>query len=135
METDLVQCSLWLDESQWTNVIQQLLRNAQVALTEVGSLKLNLRQRTVRPDQAAALGITDTSLFELVFEDTGCGMSRDVLGRASEPFFTTRSRSATSGLGLTLVHSVVRLHGGQLAIESVEGAGTRVTIWLPAKAG
>jgi signal transduction histidine kinase len=134
VETDLVQCSLFLDENQWTNVIQQLLRNAQFAMAGGGSLKLSLRLRTITPDHAAALGITDTGVFEFVFEDTGCGMSGEVLARACDPFFTTRSRTATSGLGLTLVHSVVHLHGGQLAIESVEGAGTRVTIWLPAKA-
>jgi signal transduction histidine kinase len=135
IETDLVPCSLWLDENQWTKLIQHLLGNAECALVDGGVLKLSLKSQTLTPERAAELDIADTNVFEFVVEDTGCGMTEEVLQRACEPFFTSRSGSPTTGLGLTLVHSVVRLQGGQIVLESAEEAGTRVRIWLLANGG
>jgi two-component system cell cycle sensor histidine kinase/response regulator CckA len=132
VETDLAPCTLWLDEAQWTKVIQHLLRNAQAALAEGGTLKISLRSRLLNARQAADLGTSDVNVVELIFEDTGCGMSDEVLRQACEPFFSTSSQSSTAGLGLTMVHSVVRLHGGQMVVESADDRGTRVAIWLPA---
>jgi two-component system, cell cycle sensor histidine kinase and response regulator CckA len=132
VDVDLARCTMWLDEAQWSKVIQHLLRNAQAALEEEGGrVRLALSEQQVTAEQAAMLGVTGTSLVELTVEDTGCGMSEEVLSRAYDPFFTTRSGSATRGLGLTLVHSVVRLHGGQIDLASIENTGTRVRIWLP----
>lgn len=131
LETSLAPCVLWIDEGQWSKVIQHLLRNAQGALAEGGRLEITLRPCTLTASQAADLGMSETQVFELSFEDSGCGMPEDVLKRACDPLFTTRPGSPTAGLGLTLVHSVVRLHGGQMDVESAEDAGTVVRIWLP----
>jgi signal transduction histidine kinase/CheY-like chemotaxis protein len=65
--------------------------------------------------------------------DTGVGMSASVQQRAQEPFFTTKGVKAT-GLGLSVAYGIVRSHGGDVAIQSVEGAGTTVTIMLPRSA-
>ena len=62
-------------------------------------------------------------------EDTGVGMSEKEQRRALEPFFTTRATG--SGLGLTLVQSLVQARGGALEIRSAPGQGTRVTVRLP----
>jgi signal transduction histidine kinase len=83
-------------------------------------------------EEAAALGLPEGEVYRLIFEDTGCGMDDEVLHRACEPLFTTRPHGPTAGLGLTMVHSVVQLHGGQIAFESPDQDGTRVQIWLPA---
>lgn len=61
--------------------------------------------------------------------DEGHGMTEEVRARALDPFFTTRPSG--TGLGLPIVERVVEAHEGRLAIESSEGGGTTVTVWLP----
>ena len=58
-------------------------------------------------------------------------MSADVLARATDPFFTSRETGEGMGLGLFLAQSVLDSVGGRLAVESTEGVGTTVTLWLP----
>jgi signal transduction histidine kinase len=132
VEAELVPCTLSLDETLMSKALHHLLRNAEAALDKDGKVRVILRRQTVTTRQAADLGLAETRLMELVVQDTGCGMTGEVLRQAHDPFFTTRSRSSTSGLGLTLVHSVVRLHGGQIFIGSAENSGTTVRVWLPA---
>src|SRR5580704_11668510 len=69
---------------------------------------------------------------EIIFSDTGCGMSLDVRRRAFDPFFTTRRDQGGTGLGLHIVYSIVtnRL-GGRLELDSEPGGGTRIQIILP----
>jgi signal transduction histidine kinase len=133
VETRVVPCVLWLDEAQWTQAIQHLLKNAQFALTGGGTLRLTLEERVLTPARAAELDLTQTEVVQLTIEDTGCGMPPEVLERACEPLYTTRPQTPVSGLGLTLVHSIVQLHGGQLEIESTEQTGTTLRAWLPAE--
>ena len=67
--------------------------------------------------------------------DNGPGIAPDLLGRVLEPFYTTKPPGEGTGLGLALAHDVVAVrHGGTLAVESVEGEGTMVTLSLPAPA-
>ena len=68
----------------------------------------------------------------LVVEDAGCGMAPDVVERAFHPFFSTKPAESGSGLGLATVYGFARQSGGNLIIESEPGAGTRVTLLLPA---
>jgi signal transduction histidine kinase len=64
-------------------------------------------------------------------EDTGKGMTPEVLNRAFEPFFTTKPAGKGTGLGLSMVYGFVRQSKGAVRIESRLEAGTRVRIWLP----
>jgi CheY-like chemotaxis protein len=68
----------------------------------------------------------------LEVRDTGAGMPRNVLRRATEPFFTTKRAGSGTGLGLAQVYGIVRQSGGTLAIDSAPGKGTVVTLSLPA---
>jgi len=63
--------------------------------------------------------------------DTGTGMDRPTLGRAAEPFFTTKAPGTGTGLGLAMAKEFAERSGGAMAIESTPGQGTRVTLWLP----
>ena len=92
-----------------------LMLNAAQAMEQGGTIKV--RTRRLRPG------------MELEVEDTGAGMTEEQRRRALEPFFTTRPTG--SGLGLTLVHSLVQARGGSLEIRSVPGEGTRVSVRLP----
>jgi signal transduction histidine kinase len=69
---------------------------------------------------------------EIVCSDDGCGMSPDVRRQAFEPFFTTRHGQGNTGLGLHIVHNIVRnCLGGQLKFDSEPGKGTKISIILP----
>lgn len=132
VSTSLAPCQVMIDENQWTNIVQHLLSNARFALAAGGNLELTLRPATLTPERGAELNISERDVFEFVVKDDGFGMPPHLLRRACEPFFTTRPKGQASGLGLTLVHSVVQLHGGQVSIESTPDVGTTVHIWLPA---
>ncbi|MBA2650550.1 MAG: ATP-binding protein [Legionella sp.] len=75
------------------------------------------------------LASMDDSGIQLSVEDNGFGMSETVKQQALIPFFTTKAQG--TGLGLAVVFSVVKAHGGTVSLESVEGQGTQVTLYLP----
>ncbi len=131
VETRFVPCTLCLDETQWMHAIRHLLHNAQLALSARGVLRVVLDEVLLTPTVAAELDLHSLAVYRVTVQDNGCGMAPEVLERACEPLYTTRPESRLAGLGLTLVHSVVQLHGGQMEIESAEEAGTTVTVWLP----
>src|SRR5262249_56396147 len=66
---------------------------------------------------------------EITVEDTGCGMDEETRAHVFELFFTTKTSG--TGLGMSIVRSVVDLHGGQVNVDSAPGQGTRVSVILP----
>jgi CheY-like chemotaxis protein len=131
LKKDLAPCELEIDPVQWRHVVQHLLHNARFALVTGGNLEVSLQPCQLTAARSAELGLATVDFFRLEFRDFGFGMSEATLKRACEPFFTTRPKGQALGLGLTIVHGVTRLHGGQLLIESAEDAGTTVSIFLP----
>jgi CheY-like chemotaxis protein len=123
--------SIALDETQWPAALQHLFQNVRFALAAGGTLKVTLEPETLTNVGAAELGLASAQVFKLVIQDDGFGMSEDTLRRAFEPFFSTRPRAQASGMGLAVVHSIVRSHGGQIVLESKQDAGSTVTLWLP----
>ncbi len=80
--------------------------------------------------------ITVTSYYEdpyviVSIADTGCGMSEESLQKVFEPFFTTKPVGQGTGLGMSISYEIVKNHGGEIAIESTVGTGTKFTIRLP----
>jgi signal transduction histidine kinase len=98
-------------------VVANLIENAVDAVTPIGTVSVRLRRTG-----AAVL---------LEVEDDGPGMTKEVLSRATEPFFTTKPRGKGTGLGLAIALAIVRAHEGTLELLSHEGAGTRVDVRLP----
>ena len=107
------------DGAALTHAIMNLCVNAVDAMPEEGILTLRTRN-------------IDNAWIEVVVEDTGSGMSKEVLKRAFDPFFTTKEVGKGTGLGLSVVNRTVKAHQGQLEIQSEPGHGTRVGIRLPA---
>jgi len=107
------------DASALTHAIMNLCVNAVDAMPANGTLTLHTRN-------------VDNDWIEVVVEDNGMGMPKDVLEKAMDPFFTTKETGKGTGLGLSMVFSTVNAHRGQMAIESEPGQGTRVTLRFPA---
>ncbi len=112
------------DRHQLEHVLLNLAINARDAMTSGGSL-------TIRTERHREPG-TETDDVVLRVRDTGTGMAPDVVTRAFEPFFSTKSHSEGSGLGLATVYGIVRRSGGTVQLDSEVGVGTTVTIRLPA---
>lgn len=114
--------------------ILNLAVNARDAMVGGGALSLRVRNRDLDAAQLAGQpDVTAGQYVELAVIDEGEGMRREVLERAFEPFFTTRKDHNASGLGLSMVYGFVRQSGGFVVLESEEGAGTSVRVYLPSR--
>jgi signal transduction histidine kinase/ActR/RegA family two-component response regulator len=121
-----------VDASQLETTLLNLAVNARDAMPDGGTLRIAVRRvehdadLTVRHNDAAP-----GPWIVLSIDDTGMGMSREVLNRAFEPFFTTKEPGKGSGLGLSQVYGFVRQSGGFVTLTSSVGAGTQLSIYLP----
>jgi CheY-like chemotaxis protein len=107
------------DASTLSNAFMNLCVNSVDAMSEQGTLTLRTRN-------------VDNNWIEAMVEDTGTGMSPDVLKKAMDPFFTTKPLGKGTGLGLSMVYSAVKAHHGQVDIQSEPGRGTRIRLRFPA---
>lgn len=103
---------------------QALINIIHNACQAVAGSRKPLRVRTFYDAPSARLGIA--------VEDEGPGIPPDEFAHLAEPFFTTKRAEGGKGLGLAVASAVINTHGGALEIDSAPGAGTRVTIRLPA---
>jgi CheY-like chemotaxis protein len=127
--------STWVeaDPGQIEQVVFHLTVNARDAMPAGGQLTLIVESREVTSPRVHRYGVIKPgSWVVLEVGDTGEGMSESVLDQLFEPFFTTKAPGLGSGLGLATVWGISQQLGGQVAVESELGAGTTVTLWLPA---
>ena len=119
------------DEDQLEQVMQNLLDNAVKYGREAGTLRLTVQEAPPGKPWPARPGVA----FSVT--DEGQGIARAHIPRLTERFYRAdkhRSRAVGgTGLGLAIVKHIVNRHRGQLAIDSTEGVGTTVTVWLPAQ--
>ncbi len=129
VETDLA-ADLWQatsDPTQLELVILNLAINARDAMPEGGRLRIVTRNAE-HPDLAE---LERGDYVRLAVKDNGVGMTREVLERALEPFFTTKEIGKGSGLGLAQVYGVATQFGGSVQLLSTPGIGTTVEVYLP----
>ncbi len=107
------------DAAALTHAFMNLCVNAVDAMPEGGTLTL----RT---------GNAERGWIEVEVADTGVGMSREVLDKAMDPFFTTKGVGKGTGLGLSMVYKTVQSHHGQMELDSELGRGTSVRLRFPA---
>jgi signal transduction histidine kinase len=113
-------------------VLVNLMLNARDAMPRGGALRIFAREVSFDRAQAATHHLpAKGDYIELVVADNGSGMDDVTLARAFEPFFTTKPPTQGTGLGLAMIHSTVRRHGGAIVAESVVGRGSTFRIWLP----
>ncbi|CCE10381.1 Sensor protein [Bradyrhizobium sp. STM 3843] len=138
METVLAR-EAWLavaDPSQLSAAIVNLAVNARDAMPDGG--KLTLQTANARLDDADVPDNGEIKPGEFVViavTDTGQGIPADIRDRVFEPFFTTKGVGRGTGLGLSMVYGFARQTGGTVTIDSEEGRGTVVKLYLPRFAG
>ena len=110
----------WLDREMWEKIVLNLLSNA-FKFTMQGGITVAVRDAQEN--------------FRLVVSDTGVGMPQEALGRVFERFHRVEGVAGRShegsGIGLALVHELVKLHGGSITAESKQGNGTTFTVDIP----
>ncbi|QSX73501.1 sensor histidine kinase [Lysobacter arenosi] len=108
---------VYLDRSEFDLMILNIAANARDAMPQGGRFTV---------DAAPADG-----MVEITLSDTGQGMTSEVAARIFEPFFTTRLGAGGTGLGLSVVHDLVKVLGGEILVSSQPGQGTSFSIRLP----
>ncbi len=119
------------DPTQLHQVLMNLCTNAHHAMREVGGLlEVRLESATVEAAAAATLSVAPGEYLVLQVRDSGSGMDAGTLERIFEPFFSTKGLEG-NGMGLSIVHGVVKSCGGAIHAESTPGKGSAFTIYLP----
>ncbi len=120
------------DLVQLEQVIINLVVNARDAMPEGG--EIHLRTRNVTEAEAEGLTYTGMPAADYVLievEDTGTGMSPEIMEKIFEPFFSTKELGKGTGLGLSMVYGIIKQTGGFIYPESTLGKGTTFRIFLP----
>jgi signal transduction histidine kinase/ActR/RegA family two-component response regulator len=115
-----------VDPNQLVQVLVNLLVNARDAIGAGGGT-ITIETRTIGEE-----GPSGTTRCGLVVRDTGSGIAPELMSHIFEPFFTTKDVGKGTGLGLATVYGIVEQSGGEIRVESTEGAGTIFTIEFPA---
>lgn len=122
---------VWLDASQFEGAIVNLVVNARDAMPEGGTLAVTARLEDLDVAEAAKAHLPAHSFIRLSVADSGTGMDAETQARALEPFFTTKDPDKGTGLGLSSIYGFLRQSGGGLRIESEQGKGTTIHLYLP----
>jgi PAS domain S-box-containing protein len=122
------------DPAQIEQVLIQLTSNARDAMSAGGQLRISVQDISLDELDATTMpGDEDVAGDYVLLSvcDDGMGMDRATLSRAFEPFFTTKPFGEATGLGLAMVHGVVKQHGGHVWANSESGRGTTVRVYWP----
>src|ERR1035437_159636 len=126
---------LWpteVDPGQTGQVFRNLALNAREAMPEGGTISVRAENVVLGPHEHPSLPPGD--YVRVSITDWGGGISKDVLPRIFDPYFSTKLRGAQKGmgLGLAICHAVIQRHGGAIAVQSEPGGGTTFHLLLPA---
>ncbi len=121
------------DETQVSQVLLNLCTNAVQAMTSNGG-RLTVRVEDVELQDERGFngrGRVSGPFLKLTVADTGCGMAPDQMEKIFEPFYTLRQDTGGTGMGLAIVHGIVRGYGGKITVHSQEGKGAVFEVLWP----
>jgi signal transduction histidine kinase/CheY-like chemotaxis protein len=126
---------LWLvevDEGQIGQVIRNMVLNAREAMPTGGSISVRAENAVLASHEVPSLSAGD--YLRVSITDRGTGITIGVMPMIFDPYFSTKQRGDQKGmgLGLTICHTVIRKHGGAIAVKSEDAKGTTFDIYLPA---
>ena len=116
------------DMANLSKVFIILVSNARDAMPKGGLLTISTeicKKKEILPGKS--------DFIETIFQDTGCGISRENIRKIFDPFFTTKEPGAGTGLGLALSYGIIRDHGGIINVKSEVDKGTEFAVYLPIK--
>ena len=120
------------DPTQMQQVLMNLCTNAAFAMRDKGGvLGIGLIDLDLPPSDGNPHGIAPGHYVKLTVSDTGTGIPSDIMDRIFDPFFTTRKLGEGTGLGLSVVHGIVRQSDGHIIVESEPGGGATFSIYFP----
>ncbi len=123
---------LWIDPTQYHQVVMNLCVNASQAMQGQGIIEVSLRK--TRSEEAQLYGAKTIGLNDwivLTVKDTGPGISKEILDRIFEPFYTTKPVGEGTGLGLSTVHGIVSRYSGVVGVNTKPGEGSQFMVFLP----
>jgi|GEM_PF-1900584 len=123
--------------AQIHQILMNLCTNAVHAMAPQGGiLSISMEEADLDRNVISALpGLNPGAFLILEVGDSGHGIPGDILGKIFDPFFSTKARGEGTGLGLAVVHGIVKKQGGEILVDSKPGEGTRVSIYLPMAKG
>lgn len=120
------------DSTQIHQVVMNLATNAFHAMEQTGGrLSLTLKEIQLGESEGKALGLAPGLFACLTVADTGIGMDNKLIRKIFDPFFTTKEVSRVTGMGLAVIHGIVKSIGGGIRVHSEPGKGTRFDVYLP----
>ena len=119
------------DPGQLESALLNIAINARDAMPEGGTLRFRAEPFAALPIELRSGLDPATAFVAISISDSGSGMPDEVKERAFEPFFTTKEAGRGTGLGLSTVYGFVKQSKGAIAIDSVLGSGTLVTLYIP----
>ncbi|MDH1703030.1 PAS domain-containing hybrid sensor histidine kinase/response regulator [Comamonas terrigena] len=128
--------ALLADPTQVEQALFNLATNAMHAIGEVrGMVRMEVELQDPEPRLRERLGLANSPYIVYTVQDNGPGMTPQTLQRIFEPFFTTKPVGQGTGLGLAVVHGVMRTHGGAVDVHSQPGLGSRFALYFPVAEG
>jgi len=125
-------CTVMGDTAQFHQMLMNLAINAAHSIGENhGVVEVSLEEVTLDESSGPELNLPPGPYVQLTVHDTGQGMTPEILERIYEPYFTTKKGGTGSGMGLSIVHGIVKRHGGVITCRSVPGKGATFRIFLP----
>ena len=125
--------SILADPTQINQIVMNLCTNAAHAMRENGGvLEVRLSNEDIGKNEPNVLGgMKPGQYLKLSVRDTGSGISTEILDKLFEPYFTTKPTGEGTGLGLAVVHGIVKSYGGEIAVESEVHKGSAFHVYLP----
>lgn len=125
-------CVILAEPTQILQLLLNLSTNAIHAMRGKGVLEISIRRVELGEDQTVLLsGRPPGTYIELAVSDTGCGIDPSIMPKIFDPFFTTKEVGEGTGMGLSVVHGIVKSHAGLLTVDSTPGLGTVFHVYFP----
>ena len=134
IEKDIQQnCGMVLaDPSQIHQIGMNIITNAYHAVEDTGGkISIKLKQAVKEAIGSPGIHLSQNPYAVLSISDTGHGMSKELIGKIFDPYFTTKEQGKGTGLGLAVVYGIIKEHGGDIKVYSEIGRGSRFEIFLP----
>ena len=130
---DIAEGIVEADATQIHQVLMNLSTNAAHAMREKGGiLDISVTDVDVNmAEEARHADLKQGPHVRLTVRDTGEGITKEVMERIFEPYFTTKEKGVGTGLGLAVTHGIVKSHGGAITLESKPGKGSTFNVYIP----